>query len=293
MYLLVREQLEYKILAIRHGINDNVETAELFYAGGASYQCDKCGMDLCNAYFMANQNDPSESIFCSYCINRALTDRNFLMKNRNIFKTIFNNPKKHSKLNPQSALVLMYRYMNVDKLLTRCGLDMARTHQCLKRNEYRILHQSLGDVERFPTELVSAQYCKVSSGSDVIHDKGLVATRDIPGSTYIAELKGNVQQLEHNAAPLNQFCFYVSEETVIDSSKHNCPIRYINHACKPNAALIESWKDIRRKHVFLVSLEEPISAGSEITIDYGKFRNHLFIDCLCNDCKPSSEGLEP
>lgn len=286
MYLLMREQLEYKILGIRHNIDESIEPPEMYCAGGPSYHCDKCGMDLCNAYFMAKQKGSYEKTFCCYCINRVLTDRNFLIDNKSVFKEIFSNPKGHSSLNPQSSLILMYRYLNVNELLTRCGLDMdsthtsseTSTHTSSETNVYESLHQSLQIVEKFPMESVALQYCKVSSRNHVIHDKGLVATRDIPGGTFIAELKGEVQQMQQyeDISIYNHFCFYVTEETVVDCSQHDCPIRYINHSCKPNAALIESWKSMHTKHVFLVSLAETILAGSELTVDYGKLRHRHY-----------------
>lgn len=291
-YLLIREQLQYKMLAIKHNIVDSVESVELFYSGGSSYHCDKCGMDLCNAYFSAKQNDPEETTFCSQCIERAIADRGFLMNNKRVFKGLFNIPKQHTKLNPQSSLVLLYRYMDIDDLLKRCGFDIPTTHLSNRNSVYESLHQSLSDEENFPTESVSMQYCRMASGKNIIHNKGLVAIRDIPGRTYIAELKGNLRHIEDSDI-LHQFCIIVSKDTFIDTSRHDSPIRYVNHSCKPNAAFIEKWKGSKTKHVFLASLDIAILAGSEITVDYGSFRNRLFVECLCHDCKPSNEVTEP
>jgi hypothetical protein len=279
MYWLIREQLKYKILGLKHDIDEHEET---FYSGAKSYHCDKCGMDLCNAYFSAKHHDMLERTFCSFCIERSIQDGEFLIKNKNIFKGIFNNPKRRSKLNPSTALVLMYRYMTVEQLMRMSGLDPDMTQPSHEKNVYESIYQSLSNIENFPTESVSRQYCKITDNNATIHGKGLVAIRDIPEKTYIAELKGDMKKIVDKGS---QFHIYLSKDTVIDSSRHDCLARYVNHSCKPNAAFVESWVGAHHRHVFLVSLNESICEGSEITVNYGSFRLWYFKDCLCPACK--------
>jgi len=52
LYVLVREQLEYKLLCIHHNIK---EICEDMFPEAKSYYCDTCGLDLCNAYFISKQ----------------------------------------------------------------------------------------------------------------------------------------------------------------------------------------------------------------------------------------------
>jgi hypothetical protein len=280
LYVLVREQLEYKLLCIHHKIE---EICVDMFPEAKSYYCDTCGMDLCNAYFISKQkqNDAVGNTFCSHCIEMALLDQGFVENNREKLADILTRTKKHPRVHPESSLILMYRYMDIDDLMTMCGLFPSNAAKD-GSNFYQSCYESLSDVENFPTESTAKQICKVCSDDYVIHGKGLVAIRDISANTFIAELKGDIKprgEVKHD----NFYCADLLDDKVIDPHETECLAKYVNHSCQPNAALIISTP----KHIFIVSGKEPILAGTEITVDYGN-RHEFFGACLCPMCVKTS-----
>lgn len=265
LYVLIREQLEYKFLSMNYNIEE--KCADLF-PDAKSYVCDICGSDLCNSYLIAKQklHDTSCNTFCSLCIETAILDKTFVQNNRNILKDIVKWPKHN--IHPETSLMLIYRYMDIDNLISACGLKSVGDAKG-GSNDYRTLFEDLSDVEKFPVESIAKQFITVST-DNVIHGKGLVAIRDIPANTYITELKGELVDLP--------------DDEVLDPYESNCLSKYVNHSCQPNATLLNTLT-----HVFIVSQKETIKAGMEITVDYGKNRYDCFEQCLCRLCKNTSE----
>lgn len=143
LYMLTREQLEYKILGLDHKI---VEFYEIFDTDVKSYHCDKCGMDLCNAYFSSKGDSLLRKTFCSQCINRVFSDTSFLVNNARIFSGIFKGPKHHPKVSPRSCLTLTYRYMTVEDLMSMCGIDSDREGAEFNVEYYRSLHKYVNAI---------------------------------------------------------------------------------------------------------------------------------------------------
>lgn len=277
LYVLVREQLEYKLLCIHHNIK---EICEDMFPEAKSYYCDTCGLDLCNAYFISKQkqNDAVGNTFCSHCIEMALLDQAFVENNRENLADVLKGTKKQPRLHPESSLILMYRYMDIDDLLSMCGLYPSNVAK-VGSTFYESFYESLRDVENFPTESTAKQICKISD-DNVIQGKGLVAIRDISANTFIAELKGDIKprgEVKHDKV----YCADLHDDKVIDPHETHCLAKYVNHSCQPNATLMVNTP----KHVFIVSGKEPILAGTEITVDYGNNRHDFFEACLCPLCK--------
>jgi len=111
----------------------------------------------------------------------------------------------------------------------------------------------------------------------------LIAIRDIPANTFIAEFKGEVKP-SRDIEQGNNFCANLSDDKIIDPQGTDCLAKYANHSCQPNATLTASASN----HIFLVSRGETIVAGMEITVDYGKNRREFFEQCLCHSCKNTS-----
>ena len=277
LYVLLREQLEYKFLSMQYNIEE--KCGDMF-PSAKSYHCDICGFDLCNAYLAAKQkqDDILCSTFCSLCIRKAIEDKNFMQNKRKILKDVLRGQYHH--IHPESSLTIIYRYMDIDNLMSACGLDLGGTTE--ESNLYLSCYESLRYVEKFPTESLAKQYVEVSS-VNVLHGKGLIAIRDIPGNTFIAEYKGEIKP-RHDIEQGNIFCADLSDDKVIDPYRSDCLAKYANHSCRPNATLTASAS----KHIFLVSLEETILAGTEITVDYGDNRLYFFEQCLCHSCKITS-----
>lgn len=273
----MREQLEYKILSLNYNID---EMCGDIFPYTKSYVCDICGHDLCNAYLIAKQkqDDTLCSTFCSLCIEKAILDKTFVQKNRKILKDILKWPKLN--IHPESSLMLIYRYMDIDDLISACNLESVGDVKG-GSNVYQTLYEELNDVEKFPVESITKQYITVSA-DNVIHGKGLVAIRDIPANTYITELKGEKIRM-HEIKKENNFCVELPNGKVLDPHKTEYLSKYVNHSCQPNATLLHTLT-----HVFIVSRKDTIKAGMEITVDYGKNRHEFFEQCLCGLCKNMS-----
>jgi SET domain-containing protein len=67
----------------------------------------------------------------------------------------------------------------------------------------------------------------------------------------------------------------LSDRKAIDFSKSTDPMRYTNHSCGPNARL-----HIQQGRVEFYSLRA-ISAGEEITVNYGETHHDGKLTCRC------------
>jgi SET domain-containing protein len=115
---------------------------------------------------------------------------------------------------------------------------------------------------------------------------GLFAARPIAKRAYIVTYRGKLiataeaHRRERSRAGA-KYMFEIDRRRTIDGSSRRNLGRYINHACKPNAAAV-----LRKGRIVFVALRA-IAAGEEITLDYGEDYVALFIapsGCRCAEC---------
>lgn len=66
----------------------------------------------------------------------------------------------------------------------------------------------------------------------------------------------------------------------IEPATYGTITRFINHACKPNAAFVEMRNGTSTR--ILVTMTDTVAAGTEITVSYGK---EFWFTCKCSKCK--------
>ena len=112
-----------------------------------------------------------------------------------------------------------------------------------------------------------------------IDGQGVFAAEPIPARRKIGEIRG--ESLSVEAARIRAtrseriMIVEVSSRRAIDFSKSSDPMRYTNHSCAPNGRL-----SIRGGRVEFYALR-PITAGEEITVDYGETHHEGRLVCRC------------
>ena len=115
---------------------------------------------------------------------------------------------------------------------------------------------------------------------------GLFATQPIKKGVKIVQYFGPLldSKNEKHDAIENKYLFQISKRWTVDGSIRKNIARYINHACKPNAA---SDVNAAKKKIIIRSIKK-IEPGEEINYDYGTeyFKEYLKpIGCKCDSCE--------
>ncbi len=103
---------------------------------------------------------------------------------------------------------------------------------------------------------------------------GAFANEDILPEAFVGEYAGCVRQFHPFHQDLNGYCFYYPKKLfslryfVIDGLKHGNEMRFVNHSDNPNLTP-KCLIDRGLLHIVLFA-KEKISAGTELTFDYGK-----------------------
>jgi SET domain-containing protein len=112
-----------------------------------------------------------------------------------------------------------------------------------------------------------------------IDGRGAFAAEAVPARLKIGEIRGesiSVQEARIRATRTERIMIVeLSERKAIDFSKSSDPMRYTNHSCRPNARLC-----IRQGRVEFYALRA-ITAGEEITVDYGETHHEGRLACRC------------
>jgi hypothetical protein len=99
--------------------------------------------------------------------------------------------------------------------------------------------------------------------------EGLFARSDVAKGDFISEYTGEKISTAAADASKSRYLFELDDEWTIDGSPRSNIARYINHSCEPNAeAEIHGLPALSGGRI-LISATRDISAGEEITIDYG------------------------
>ena len=119
----------------------------------------------------------------------------------------------------------------------------------------------------------------VAVRASAIDGLGAFAEEAIRPRLKIGEIRGesiSVQQARLRATRTERIMIVeLSAKKAIDFSKSADPMRYTNHSCQPNARLC-----IRQGRVEFYALKA-ITAGEEITVDYGETHHEGRLRCRC------------
>jgi histone-lysine N-methyltransferase SETD1 len=119
----------------------------------------------------------------------------------------------------------------------------------------------------------------VTVGPSLIDGQGVFAAEPIPARRKIGEVRGEaISQQEAQRRSRGQariMIIAVSERRAIDASQSSDPLRFANHACRPNASL-----RIHQGRVAIHAMHD-IAAGEEITLNYGRTHHHGRLRCRC------------
>lgn len=126
---------------------------------------------------------------------------------------------------------------------------------------------------------VNPQKFAVEVKPSAIDGQGAFAAEAIPARRKIGEIRGeSISVREARARARGQariMMVEVSDKRAIDASGSSDPLRYTNHACRPNAVL-----RIRQGRVEFYALRD-IQPGEEITADYGETHHNRTLACRC------------
>jgi SET domain-containing protein len=113
-----------------------------------------------------------------------------------------------------------------------------------------------------------------------IEGKGLFSLLELPLDTKIMVIEGEVideeECLKREYEENNVYIFW-NDFNYIDTA-NSSKLKYLNHSCNPNCYVASR----NSESLYLVSAKN-ISAGEELTIDYGY--EEIYENCKCNYCK--------
>ena len=119
---------------------------------------------------------------------------------------------------------------------------------------------------------------RVKVGNSPINGHGLFAATRLPGRRKLGEISGKLVALPKawkTVARRRSICLIeLTPRTALDCSKGNC-FRCVNHSCRPNCYL-----RIARGRVEVYTLRR-ITAGCELTVDYGETPHQGGMTCRC------------
>lgn len=112
-----------------------------------------------------------------------------------------------------------------------------------------------------------------------IDGQGAYAGEAIPARRKIGEIRGealSVREARRRARGLDRIMIVeLSATRAIDASGSTDPLRFVNHSCRPNAAL-----RIRQGRVEFYAVRD-LAPGAEITVDYGPTHHAGRLACRC------------
>ncbi len=125
---------------------------------------------------------------------------------------------------------------------------------------------------------------KVYVKSSNIHGTGIFTSVDIKEGEIIMKITGDVidgnECMRREDEEDNVYIFYNGEDCYIDTSVTK-KIKFINHNCDYNCDVLDGDETY-----LLLTADRDISAGEELTIDYGYEEIYEF--CNCQKCNSDS-----
>lgn len=117
-----------------------------------------------------------------------------------------------------------------------------------------------------------------------MHGEGLFAKTNIKSGQKVSLIHGeliNSDECIKREDEGNVYIFYKNDDEYIDASSHS-QLRYLNHSCNYNCDI----DDDEKGNLILFAISN-ISAGDELTIDYGY--EEIYQYCSCSVCENKSE----
>jgi SET domain-containing protein len=111
-----------------------------------------------------------------------------------------------------------------------------------------------------------------------VHGEGLFAKIDLNDGQKIIEIQGDVIDVDEcvrREDEGNVYIFWKDDDIYIDTSNSD-KIKYINHSCNFNCDVVEVSEKL------ILTAAKNISAGEELTIDYGY--EEIYQYCSCSSC---------
>ena len=131
-----------------------------------------------------------------------------------------------------------------------------------------------------PVERRPYQKYAVDVRESPIDGHGVFAAESIPSLVKIGEIRGeaiSVDEARIRATRHERIMIVeLSKRRAIDFTRSTDPMRFTNHSCRPNARLCTD-----HGRVEFYALQSPISAGEEITVDYGETHHEGRLACRC------------
>lgn len=116
-------------------------------------------------------------------------------------------------------------------------------------------------------------------GPSAIDGQGVFAAEAIPARRKIGEVRGeavSVQEAQRRSRGQARIMMIaVSQRRAIDASQSPDALRFINHSCRPNAAL-----RLNQGRVEFYAMRD-IGAGEELTVNYGPTHHRGRLQCRC------------
>ncbi|MBX3620923.1 MAG: SET domain-containing protein [Rhizobacter sp.] len=116
-------------------------------------------------------------------------------------------------------------------------------------------------------------------GASPIDGQGVFAAEAIPARRKIGELRGEPVSLQEaqrrSRGQARIMMVAVSARRAIDASQSSDALRFVNHACRPNAHL-----RLHQGRVEFYAMRD-IAAGEEITVRYGETHHRGRLRCRC------------
>ena len=112
-----------------------------------------------------------------------------------------------------------------------------------------------------------------------IHGFGIFTSVDIPKDTPIMVIEGEVisgEECERREDEEDNVYIFWNGDTYIDTAMTD-KIKFINHNCDYNCEVED-----RDENSLLLIADRDISAGEELTIDYGY--EEIYENCQCSHC---------
>ncbi len=123
------------------------------------------------------------------------------------------------------------------------------------------------------------QKFRVDVGPSAIDGQGAFAGEAIPARCKIGEIRGesiSVREARRRVKGQARIMMVeVSDKRAIDASQSTDPLRFTNHACRPNAVL-----RIRQGRVEFYALRD-VARGEELTVNYGETHHNGTLRCRC------------
>lgn len=119
----------------------------------------------------------------------------------------------------------------------------------------------------------------VTVRASTIDGQGVFAEEPIPARRKIGEIRGQAMSVDEARIRATRqeriMIVELSPRRAIDFSGSSDPMRYTNHACRPNARLY-----LGHGRVEFYALQA-IAAGEEIMVDYGETHHQGRLACRC------------